>query len=317
MQTSYAFISKYKQRLATLEQSIQPAFRHQQRSTGSGPVEYRKLLQRFRQFLADEEKFWTELVVRLGRSFELVEAQTALKDLGISAANDDANGNSGGAPNGRNHFQFPPEDSTVSLVPKTAADRDGRLAIVSKALICLGDIARYRELYNESKGRPKAGQEDNGPLRSRNKSRRGGGAGGLEDMPRMRNYEKAQQCYEHARLLLPYDGNASHQLAILSSYQRDAFSSLFHYYRALCVRQPYDTASDNMITVLNKALDLWKARMKRDREREKDHDDEQITASVPPIVRINAFKEKVVVLHALWRLGVDKYVLNSLLASDI
>ena len=65
MQTSYAFISIYKQRIASLDRALQSATRNQPRQGGHGPVEYRKLMQRFRQFLAEEEKFWTQLVVRL------------------------------------------------------------------------------------------------------------------------------------------------------------------------------------------------------------------------------------------------------------
>src|SRR6202034_4153442 len=132
------------------------------------------------------------------------------------------------------------------------------LAILSKALVCLGDIARYRELYHEGGGRPKAGQEESVPPKKMSRTKRGGGV--VEVMPRARNYDKAQQSYEQARLLLPYEGNPSHQLAILASYKKDIFGSLVHYYRALCVRQPYDTAAENLGIVLSKALDLWRPR---------------------------------------------------------
>lgn len=309
MQTSYAFISVYKQRIAALDRVIQNASRQQPRQGGHGPVEHRKLIQRFRQFLGDEEKFWSQLVVRFRRSFALDEAQPALLALGILSTSDVVtSGNHRDAPEpreggiststGRNH-QFPLEDATISVEPKTAAERDGRLAILSKALICLGDIARYRELYNESGGRPKAGHEDSGPKRGRN---RRGGSVGLDAIPRARNYDKAQQCYEQAKLLVPYEGNPSHQLAILASYEKDSFMSLVHYYRALCVRQPYDTASENLGTVLTKALDQWKIRTRRER----NGDGLDPATAMVPRVRIGVFKEKLVVLHALWRLGVDK-----------
>lgn len=310
MQTSYAFIAIYKQRIAVLDQTLRSAPRLQQqqsRQEGHGPVEYRKLMQRFRQFLAEEEKFWTQLVVRFRRSFLLNEVQQALVALGILPTTDSTTGNvtseaqegvqhprDGGAADGRNHFQFPPEDDTVSVTPGTHAERDGQLTIVSKALVCIGDIARYRELYNESGGRPRAGQEDNVVLRRSGRNRR-------DAVPRARNYEKAQLCYEQARLLVPHEGNPWHQLAILSTYKKDAFESLVHYYRALCVRQPYDTAGENLGTMLTKALEQWKARIKREK------DSGGISAPVAPRLRYEVFKEKVIVLHALWRLGADKF----------
>jgi len=316
MQTSYAFISSYKQRIAALDRAMQNNQRNQQQQQGQprqgnhGVVEHRKLVQRFRQFLADEEKFWTQLVLRLRRLFDLTEAQPALVALGLLTDSTDAPPpNLGEAADtreavmhgatGRNHYQFPTEDPTVSFVPTTPEERESRLAILSKALICLGDIARYRELYNESNGRPRAGQEDAVPGR-RGRNRRGG----VPDVPpRPRTYDKAQQCYEQARLLVPYEGNPSHQLAILASYQKDSFSSIIHYYRALCVSQPYDTAAENLGTVLSKALEMWRQRTRRERDKNTSAE-----SQIPPRVRVETFKEKVVVLHALWRVGMDKGV---------
>ena len=313
MQTSYAFISSYKQRIAALDRAMQNNQRQQQqppqRQNNHGPVEYRKLIQRFRQFLADEDRFWTQLVLRLCRLFDLQEAQPALHVIGLLGRTDGIVPPASGAEgpivetrdgvmhnsNGRNHFQFPPEDPAASFAPTTPEERTARLAILTKAVICLGDIARYRELYNESGRRPKADHEDGGSAR-RGRNRRGGVA--AEAFPRQRTYEKAQLCYEQARLLLPYEGNPSHQLAILASYKKDSFASLVHYYRALCVRQPYDTAAENLGTVLTKALELWRQRTRRG--------EKHIDTSVAPRVRIEAFKEKVVVLHALWRVGMDK-----------
>ncbi|KAJ7764035.1 hypothetical protein DFH07DRAFT_384614 [Mycena maculata] len=57
MQASYALITLYKQRLARPQA-------HNTNNAGAGTVEARRLLQRFRQFLADEERFWRALVLR-------------------------------------------------------------------------------------------------------------------------------------------------------------------------------------------------------------------------------------------------------------
>ncbi|KAF8872464.1 hypothetical protein BD779DRAFT_1452737 [Infundibulicybe gibba] len=302
MQTSYTFISSYKQRINAIDRAIaRQQGKQAQQPVRHGPVEHRKLVQRFRQFLADEEKFWAALVIRLQRSFSLDEARPALISLGILSAThddsirplDDVESPPGGlsAANGRNHFQFPPEDDENSLIPIDTAQRQGRLAILSKALVCLGDIARYREQYNESGGRSRIGHEDTVPGR-RGRNRR---SGAPDIAPRPRNYDKAQQCYEQARYLVPHEGNPSHQLAILASYKQDLFSSLVHYYRALCVRQPYDTAADNMGVIMTKALEQW-----RNSKPAEPH------VQLSPNPSISSFKQKVVALHALWRVGMEK-----------
>lgn len=288
MQTSYQFIANYKQRISALDRKLYSApQRNQSRQDygGGGHVEYRKILGRFRQFLAEEEKFWMQLLVRFRRSFALAEAQPALVALEILPDDQD---NTVKGDSGRNIF---PEDTEPT--PSPPGQREGRLAIFSKALVCLGDIARYREQYNESGGRPRAGHEEGSPR----KGGRGGKRGGAPDsVPRPRNYIRAQTSYEHARLLVPDDGNASHQLAILAAYQKDAFGSLLHYYRALCVRQPYDTASDNLNTVLKKALDQFKSKRGR-----KDEELRKV-----PRFQVEQLKEAVVVLHAFWSLDGDE-----------
>ncbi len=335
MQTSYAFISSYKSRIAALDRAILQNARQQQqqRQTGQqqqplaqdqqqaqaqgsqrsnphhGVVEYRKLIQRFRQFLAEEEKFWTLLIQRMYRTFGLTEAMPVLAELGIPSESQEiiptnvnsnpeggesTHSSAGRIPNGRNHYQFPPENPDPNALLPPTPNRGSRLAIFSKALVCLGDIARYRELYNDSNGRPRAGQDSAMPARRRNRR-------GQEIVPRARSYDKAQKCYEQARLLVPNEGNPWHQLAILSSYQKDTFTSLVHYYRALCVQQPYDTATDNLNTVLSRAFDTWKGRNRRDRERPQDR-------SVASNILVETLRERLVVLHALWRIGEERGV---------
>ncbi|TBU22433.1 hypothetical protein BD311DRAFT_676088 [Dichomitus squalens] len=339
MQTSYAFIAVYKQRITALDRALHNVPRQQQQQSaqgqdgpgqgrgqgqgrghgGHGVVEYRKLLQRFRQFLADEEKFWIQLIVRIRRIFALDDAQHVLAGLGIIP--DDTTPPSENGPPKRNHYQFPSDADVAavapSLTPTTRDQREGRMAILSKALVCLGDIERYKEQYNEAGGRPRAGHEDGPPAAGASGNQKGGrgkkgaavanGAGAQAPvMPRMRNYDKAQQCYQQARILLPQDGNPAHQMAILASYQKDVFGSLVHYYRALCVKSPYDTAAENLGTVLAKTLDQWKARgAKRDREREKELARGE-APSMAPRLRVESFKEKLIVLHALWRVPPEE-----------
>ena len=313
MQTSYSIIAIYKQRIAALDRAIYnpPRQGAQQQSSRDRTVEYRKLLQRFRQYLAEEEKFWMQLVLRFRRYFALDDAQPALTALGIMPEDDPTPAVDGPGTPRRNQHQFPPETDLgdgEAPMPTAMSQRESRMAILSKALVCLGDIARYKEQYNEAGGRPRAGHEDGPPAASAGKGgrgRRGGAAGATHvPLPRLRNYDRAQSCYEQARLMLPHDGNPSHQLAILSSYQKDTLNSILHYYRALCVRSPYETASENLGTVLHKALEIYKTKgLLREAELQQEL---TIDASIPPRLRVESFKEKVVVLHAQWCMNVDE-----------
>ncbi|RXW22259.1 hypothetical protein EST38_g3607 [Candolleomyces aberdarensis] len=306
MQTSYAFIASYRHRISIIDRAIQGNARQSaeqqqtkqqqnQKQNAHGPVEYRKLLQRFRQFLAEEEKFWIQLVLRMYRSFDLKEAEPALTLLGLIT---DANGAANGAKATGAHNIFPQESSSA-LTPGTEAEKESRLSIMNKAFIYLGDFARYKELYNEAGGRPRAGQEAGAPAR-RGKIRKKG-TSGIDTVPMARNYDRAQQRYEQARLLLPSDGNASHQLAIVASYVPDRLGSLTHYYRALCVKHPFEPAAENMATHMTKTLQIWN-RQRQERER--------MLASTPVTIanQVDIFKNRVVVLHALWRNPIDKEV---------
>ncbi|KAI0080446.1 hypothetical protein K474DRAFT_1723038 [Panus rudis PR-1116 ss-1] len=308
MQTSYSLISIFKQRISTLDRAIFSPPRHppqtqsrqeQQQQNQRNFVEYRKLLQRFRQFLADEERFWGQLLLRLYRNFAIDAAEPALTALGLLP--EDEPPIADGAPSRRNQFQFPPESDSVieELLPTTTAQRESRLTTFSKALVCLGDLARYKEQYNEAGGRPRAGHEEGPPANPPTKSRgKKGPPNHIQLLPRMRNYDRAKLCYDQARLLTPHDGNPSHQLAIICSYQKEIYNSLYHYYRALCVRQPYDTAAENMGNVLHRALEQWKARGGKPKEIEIDVDGHPHQAD-----QIQSFMERIIVLHAMWRFG--------------
>jgi hypothetical protein len=94
-------------------------------------------------------------------------------------------------------------------------------------------------------------------------------------------------CYQQARLLAPDNGNPSHQLAILSLHAGDVFSSTLHYYRALCIRQPFPTAQENLEKTLGKALE---------KHRKVGRNSEPQPAETP----LEALQRDVVLLHALW-----------------
>jgi len=293
MQTSYSLISSYKNRIAVLDRRLSqtpPEGQKPPSSEGrqSGPVEYRKLLQRFQKYLTEEERFWIQLVIRLQRLYTLEEAQPALVSLGIISTATD------GKPieplDTREAHQFPPEHIMSEPRPMSDVQRQIRLSILSKALVCLGDILRYREQYNESGGRSRVGHEDRPAPAKRGRKR-----GGNDSTPRPRNYTKAKNCYQQARLLVPSDGNPSHQLAIVATYEKDWFTSIAHCYRALCVAQPYETASNNLTVVMKKVWVAWK---------QKGPGRNDVAYEGPPKIRLNALHERMVILHTLWKDGL-------------
>jgi protein SMG7 len=300
MTTSYYIIAAYKQRIAAADAVVHQSagdshgqgrgLHAQSNHHGrpSGVVEHRKLVHRFRQFLAEEEKFWTSLIVRVVRVFGLEDAQPALTALGITIV--DPPGTEESPRNDRRNV-FPNEAATTA---PSQSQKEQKLIMLSKALVCLGDIARYREHYNEGGGRPRAGKDFHDESKSNSRGR-GGRRGVIEQPPRPRNYSKAQDCYEQARLLVPDVGNACHQLAILANYQQDPFVSVLQYYRAMCVKHPYETAAANLDSTLSRNLEGYRIALAK-----LEAGSSELTQS--PKLRVERFKKSLVALHGLWRL---------------
>ncbi|KAJ7485823.1 hypothetical protein FB451DRAFT_1083325, partial [Mycena latifolia] len=304
MQTSYAFIALYKQRLSRAAHSNNhnnsngnnPTNGNNKGGGSSGVVETRKLLQRFRQFLADEERFWRALVLRVQRAFgvSLPSSVSLPPELVGGAGGEDE-----GAPQDRmNHFGFP----SAAVPAGTADGREGDAgvkidavqarSILSKALVCLGDIARYREQYKAPPSLPKTAANVSGEKKRL-----------YEPRP---NYTRPRALYLAAHALAPGEGNAAHQLAILAGYESDTLAAVAWYLRALCVRAPFETARENLAGVLARVLANPHVRppfAKPGAATEGAADDKDEDEREPPRVRIERFKRDVVLLHALWHEG--------------
>ncbi|KAJ7652482.1 hypothetical protein DFH06DRAFT_536412 [Mycena polygramma] len=282
MQTSYAFIALYKQKLArsSSASASHPSHHHNHSNNnntnsnnntngGGGAVETRKLLQRFRQFLADEERFWRALVLRVQRAYAVALAASLPPDSlpaelvgvgGAGGADADDGGvggggggagpgggaGAGGAEERMNHFGFPPASSANNGDAGAGGqgleiDEATARSILSKVLVCLGDIARYREQYK---------------IPPPKKPFAGGNTIHIEARP---NYTRARALYLAAHALAPAEGNAAHQVGILGGYESDTLASLAWYLRALCVRAPFDTAGENLGGVLARVVAGWRA----------------------------------------------------------
>ena len=281
MHTSHAPINQYKKRLAQIEKALRdsgdqkPGSKRQQH----GPVEHRKLVHRYRQYLAGEEKFWMQLIARVHEQFAIHEADQILANLSITSI-DDAQGSR------PSHFQFPAPPEGFSP-PSDPVERAGHIATMAKALVCLGDLARYRELA-----------ADSGPRRQDDTSKRAGRSNrgkqpaiSVDAAPK--TLDRSRALYEAARALAPDDGNPPHQLAILALHKRDVFEGVVQNYRALCTRLPYETAAGNLTSILQRALkEYMKARSTQ-------------SDPAPPKATAVTLKEDVVALHAACRVGGD------------
>ncbi|BGO99734.1 hypothetical protein RTG_00618 [Rhodotorula toruloides ATCC 204091] len=247
LDTSHSLIQSYRARLADLDKQLALEKEKSKRGRPSaqqggggaiqpvGPVARRKLVHSFRQFLAKETEFWKTLCGRFAARLEDEERVELRRAVGIVASfiDDTADANAGDA-------------------EAQKSRRSAVLPLAHKALICLGDLERYNELYNESSSVPTAAAT------SGRGGKRGGKAGVGSGERKIKTYAKAAECYNQARLLLPDNGNPSNQLAVLSQYASDPLASIYHYYRAICVRSmPFSTARANLQITFKKAVARW------------------------------------------------------------
>lgn len=295
--TTHASIARYRTLVEEMERGIEkngPIRSGRGRGGGSGggrredgPVALRKLLGRFRSFLAAEEKYWRDMVVRTVKLYELNEAKPTLTALSLNATDPDdliLQSEQNGDAEDSNYL---PEPITSPFI--TPSIQAQKLAFVQRCLIQLGDLARYRELFNDKDGRPPAGKPQD-HARHRGGRKVGAGQGSAPNLPppsRTRNFTRAFDLYNQARLLIPSEGNPSNQLAILSMYSDDVFSAVFHYYRALCVERPFPTSRNNLESALKKF------QSSAERDEGNDQGDKET-------IEVRGFKRAILELHHFW-----------------
>lgn len=196
--TTYVLISAYRDAVARLESTA-----HDRDRAALGPT-----LGRFRTALAAEEGFYRSLVSRVVGFYKLqARAADALDQVGIPSP-------------------LPSDDAALSTLSREEGEK--KLQLVYKGLICLGDLERYKEQYDKSRGRDGT-------------------------------FDKAITYYEVARGLQPDNGTAFNQLAVIDGYLGEGFDCTYHYYRALAVRQPFPSGDVNLERVLKRAFERWRA----------------------------------------------------------
>ena len=98
------------------------------------------------------------------------------------------------------------------------------LKFIHRCLLYLGDLLRYQELYADNKEK---------------------------------NYNEAESYYRRAAYLMPSYGNPHNQLAALSSYMDISCVAIYHSCRSLLVKNPFDTAIENIKVFFEKNSRLF------------------------------------------------------------
>lgn len=233
--TTYSVIAALRAYLARLEREASAA----PTSKGDAPKSERRsaklhgleqVLRDLHRFIGEELVFYESLAARLVRLFDLHEARPIVEGLGLLR---------GGGEEGT----ASPETMELAQVP---AYRHQLYETLQRLLTYMGDLHRYREMHAVL---PPA-------LAPRRR-----GAGGE---PAPHDFGAALRFYHEAHLLLPDHGNPSNQLAVVALFVGDTFGAMYQYYRALCVRVPFDKARFNLHRLLDKALESWLASANRD-----------------------------------------------------
>lgn len=290
LSTSHNVIHHYRQRLSAMDAALSNkngdkggsggggSKRSQSRGSSNGgptPGQRRKLLHSFRDFLAVEETFWRDLLIRIVGVFDVEEARTSLRLLQIGVGD------------------WEP-DPALANDPQS---HEAAILLCHKTLICFGDLARYRELYSDK-------------VSPNNKHKQSSSKAGSKELAAEKTFARAYEAYHQARLLIPDDGNPSNQLAVLAGYQSDQLSCIYHYYRALCVRKAFTTATQNLSATMGKIITQWESEEngKRDKRRlaskpgsyadlDEDEPDKLRTHDTAEV--LDQFKKSFIVLHAI------------------
>lgn len=201
LETTHALIHYYRAKLTEMDKVIAESPQAHRRSRGGargleggmpppGPTARRRLVHSFRAFLGEEEDFYRVLLGRLAASLGEKE-RINLRTVGVIVEWDEGE----------------VEQEQQRSDEEKAKRRTAVVQLAHKALICFGDLARYRELYNEASGSATAGagggKKEAGGRRGKSKTTESSTAGAEK---KVKNWSRAAECYHQARLLLPENG---------------------------------------------------------------------------------------------------------------
>ncbi|OUM63015.1 hypothetical protein PIROE2DRAFT_61529 [Piromyces sp. E2] len=67
-----------------------------------------------------------------------------------------------------------------------------------------------------------------------------------------KNWSIAENYYQMAIQLIPFNGNPFNQLAVIASYELKSTIAIENYMRSLVIRVPFTTSSDNLYLAIEK-----------------------------------------------------------------
>ncbi|XP_058267513.1 telomerase-binding protein EST1A isoform X2 [Hemibagrus wyckioides] len=131
-------------------------------------------------------------------------------------------------------FQFKLEDYMDGMAIRAKPLRKTvKYALISaqRCMICLGDVARYREQANDSS-----------------------------------NYGKARSWYLKAQQIAPKNGRPYNQLAVLAVYTKRKLDAVYYYMRSLSASNPILTAKESLMSLFEESKRKVELRLKEDIE---------------------------------------------------
>lgn len=234
--TSHIFISTYRALISQLDKQHQLHGQKQQSGAAgqrhAPAVELRKVLTRFRQFLGSEVSYYRRvigvIVHKAGHELQN-EVGPFLSLVGVKV--DDAAELEDTLPTGVSSSLDPREAARRAAENRSLwqglsrAELREKAGLVHKALVCLGDLERYREQYGAERDRKQVQLKPEG-----RKAKRRVEMGKSADMPPSeQRFVRAKEYYEVARALAPDNGENrgaySAELALIAISIRQSLQS--------------------------------------------------------------------------------------------
>ncbi|KAJ2781372.1 hypothetical protein GGI15_003238 [Coemansia interrupta] len=129
------------------------------------------------------------------------------------------------------------------LDPTLTHSQRAALTIVSRLLLYLGDLSRYRILHTSRK------QSITGMMRVVSSGQGQISAPSVNDL-----WWPAKNFYRGASRLAPHRGQPHNQLAVVHGYEKNTLDSVFNYYRALTALHGFPPAEANLHMIVDNAL---------------------------------------------------------------
>ncbi|WWC66953.1 uncharacterized protein I206_100860 [Kwoniella pini CBS 10737] len=246
-QTSYLIISSYRNIISNIERNSFKTNQNQNQNfkgkllndnNNYNNNEFKKIITRFKQFLSTEETFYKSIISKIynfNNLFEINYLNEYLNKVKIPLSTFENNDNENENGNELSNFNN-------GIIGEQ--EKKDKINLIYKGLICLGDLERYKEQYKE-------------PIKLRKNN------GNLEINEKFNN---AREYYEVARCIQPDDGAAFNQLAVISTYLSDPFSTTYYYFRASAIKNAFKGIDGILYEYLGKATERWRAKRKEGKQ---------------------------------------------------